>query len=442
MRNFVRPLKFIAGLLCSSCVVVTDNGMLDNTSSSGRTFEQCEPIVDALPASDMAGAAEKALAQLKTRGVLPADIWANAAEMKSFMAIAHKEAGCEVTNSGVSQQALHDGIEPQSFCGMGHGVLTLSVSTCLNDACKKHDACYATCSAETGFGCWWNDVTADCDQQAYARADSCVDDTRRYRSFLIRLLMRLLHTDGRGSCDPEMSCPGRGPCVVDRKAALCTACLSEKDAGCMQRACPNGVGSACDISLLANCPDVGACFGRPFEAMIAGGGMGGMTGVAGMAGSPSTDPSPIQMGGAGGQASTIPSQRWALSIIQAQVPDTKPDGLPWDAEGAYVAPDPFIRVRVGAPDAQVKVTSTQVDTFLPQWQADPGVFVAASTEFANYVSFEMWDSDIVFNDLIGRCETTIEASAFDGQPHVFDCVVSGALAFSVTYRLVAESTLQ
>lgn len=435
MSSAYRLLKLCLGLLCSSCLVVTDNSVTgDEAAGSGRTFEECEPIVDNQSQQEMAVSVERALSELQMRGIHPRDIWSEPNLMTEFMVVAHREAGCEVGAPGVSQQRLHDGVEPASYCGLGHGFVTATVSSCLNTVCMKHDACYARCSGPTGFGCFWNDVTLDCDEEAYAEADSCVDDSRRFRSFLVRILMRLLRSEGRGSCGAAMTCPGSGACQTDRQGSGCARCMAGTDPICLARACSAAFGVDCDTAALANCPDLGACFGSPLSN---GGPVGGAAGAAGAPGGESTGGAASAIGGGGmsgaggvgGQASNAEDQ-WSLAILGALIPDAKPDGLAWDLEGASVAPDPFVRVRTGSPDAQVKTTGTLMDTWQPDWEGELPVSLSTRGELETYVSLDLWDSDLWSAAVKPRwiqprsMDSLVGSSASRGESCCFPCATN------------------
>lgn len=48
--------------------------------------------------------------------------------------------------------------------------------------------------------------------------NGCEDDSREFGSFLVRFVATGLYTlsSGGAGCPAEMTCPGKGPCLVDR----------------------------------------------------------------------------------------------------------------------------------------------------------------------------------------------------------------------------------
>jgi hypothetical protein len=395
----------------------------------------CVAQLDQLSETDMQAAVDQALATMKGEGVTPEEVWATPDRFVEFHAQAQRAAGCEPAKaaSGKIAEPLHADRGPDNYCGPGHSTDLPQVSTCLNDACFHHDACYARCSAETSLTCMWGGPTTSCDDAMFAAADSCVHDSHKFASFVVISLAKLLSTNGPTfGCEVGMKCPGEGACDRDRTGSECLACLEHYDpqASCSARACEDSMD---DVCYLANCPDIGRCFGRSELTSLPGdtgvGGAGGTSGD-GEAGSPIT-------GGAGGDtgASQLPIGSWSITLVRGEVPQTKPTGEAWDAS-PFEAPDPFVRVRIGAADAMPVETSSPEDTYFPVWSGDGPIAIAGAEEFATYLSVEMWDEDLSQHDLIGSCETQLSGNNFGGAVQRFDCLsAEGVLRFTVYYSM-------
>jgi hypothetical protein len=90
-----------------------------------------------------------------------------------------------------------------------------------------------------------------------------------------------------------------------------------------------------------------------------------------------------------------PNGLWSIRLVEAQLPETKGGGLPWDSDGT--GPDPFLRLVI---DGRVIWESpVQKDTTNPKWNVTlpRSISVPASSKFR----IEMWDEDTASADPAG-----------------------------------------
>ena len=420
-------------LLSSSCVIkVSPSG--ENIEADAGEQDSGEPCseLDALPDTDIQAAFEDARAQFESAGVTAADVWRDPQRFGDFFRAAYKAAGCEIpaATAGEKQQGLQSGPERIDYCGWGHstGLFFNSVSTCLNAACMRHDACYARCSTETGPGCMWDGPTDACDR-AFRAERNCDDDVRLFRSAGVRILAAALDASSLSfGCDANMVCPGTGPCQRNPAGSACTKCLAIKDTGgqCLAASCADN--ADVESCYLATC-DISGCFGGhdlPPDLPDAGNPDEG--GNAGAGGAVET--------GDGGTTPHLDAS-WTLAVLSAAIPPTDVDGTLWDVGGAeFIDPDPYVVVRAGSPNAAAGVTPTIQDTRFPVWLAPVGLISGTMAQFQTYLSFKAMDADAIFDDAVGFCETLLTASDFDGAPKTFVCFDGRDVErFSVTYRL-------
>lgn len=414
-------LAAVAITVPSACVVrVSDKDSDEGSKTYGQTLDACERALEGASPETERDAFETAMAELEAGGVSPADVWSNEVLLLRFRAGAMRAAGCDLSDeaAGVVTQELHLGDGGDNYCGPGHGGYLPAVSDCLNAVCASHDACYAACSKETSLSCVWNSITSECDDKFFAAGDRCEHESHWFSSngvlFVARAARALAPDIG---CDSGMTCPGRGPCVVDRQGLGCAACLKQQDPNgvCLERAC-HEVGDDC---YLANCPQIGGCFGGYTEVRSEPGAGGAPAGEGGMTGS----------GGAGNLGPA--TGEWVLTFVGGEVPPTKANGDPWD-ESPFGPPDPFIVVTFA--DATTHTSSSPEDTNAPDWSEDAPVSALAEM-LQQPFTIEMWDEDILDHDRIGACSFTLTASDFDGGEHDLRCPSVGSAQFNVRYRL-------
>jgi C2 domain len=428
----LRPslLVFITGVgISSGCVVRVgdkDSGDGPDKDATGETLDVCERRLESSTAAESQAAFESAIAQLEVEGVSMADIWSSESLILRFRALSMRAAGCDLSDdaAGVVMQELHLGNGGDNYCGPEHGRHLPAVSVCLNATCAQHDACYARCSEETSLTCMWNRVTMECDDDFFAAARTCEHTSHWFMSQGVLFLASGLRDIGpRVGCEEGMVCPGAGVCTTARLGAECISCLEQQDpnGACQRRSCGEEADDEC---YLANCPQVGGCFGGYTtlrDEPTAEGGAGG-------ASSHENDPSGA--GGAHGEEHA-PSGAWSLRFLDGEVAATKSDGLPWD-EAPFGPPDPFMVVTFG--DATTHISSSPEDTNSPDWSSDAAITLPAETLLQPF-TVEMWDEDVLDHDRVGACSLKLSAADFSGSVRRFDCPGADGPVFTVRYRL-------
>jgi hypothetical protein len=90
-----------------------------------------------------------------------------------------------------------------------------------------------------------------------------------------------------------------------------------------------------------------------------------------------------------------PSGLWSIRLVEAQLPETKGGGLPWDSDGT--GPDPYLRLVIDG--RMVWEAPVQQNTLNPQWNVTlpKSVRVASSSVFR----IEIWDEDLASSDPAG-----------------------------------------
>jgi hypothetical protein len=90
-----------------------------------------------------------------------------------------------------------------------------------------------------------------------------------------------------------------------------------------------------------------------------------------------------------------PSGLWSIRLVEAQLPETKGGGLPWDSDGT--GPDPYIRVVID--NRVVWESPVQQNTLNPQWNVTlpRSVRVPAGSK----LRLELWDEDTASADPAG-----------------------------------------
>ena len=112
-----------------------------------------------------------------------------------------------------------------------------------------------------------------------------------------------------------------------------------------------------------------------------------------------------------------PGSLWRVQVFSASVMPTDGNGQPWDVSGPFVNPDPFVVVKIGGVS---KSTSTKQDTLKPVW--DEAVMNPPATQILNAFDLEIWDSDVLANDSIGKCQAGVTAAdLFNGYKTVVSC---------------------
>jgi hypothetical protein len=380
----------------------------------------CEQL-EALPEEQVAEYFDAALRELQAQGIeLDTSFWNDPDKFARYIEEFQRATGCDelpateaqLAEFGEARHALHEG-GSATYCGPSHGNVLVetvagNVVPCLDEACMVHDACYAQCSEDVGTRCAWSDGAAPCDEAFFRSVDQC--SFRGYgfvawlNSHAVAALARGLNALP-GEC--ELTCPGYGPCRVDRQGTTCTQCIETADpAGecfSLVQSHPDFAPAPSDDAYLANCPTLAQCFG--------GYGLGASTG---------TSP-------------TDPGSRWDLIVLSAVIPSSNV-GDGWDGDGS--APDPFVGVVVGSEEQPMVYSAIADDTYLPTW--DPGVPVSSDVQagaLKSYFSVTLYDEDLQLHDPIGTCAFTIADADF-GQVFERTCPPTDTRAgFTVSFYL-------
>jgi len=114
-----------------------------------------------------------------------------------------------------------------------------------------------------------------------------------------------------------------------------------------------------------------------------------------------------------------PNALWDFYVSFASVPDKDKSGQSWDILGG--APDPYLVAfsSLGGV-SHTGTTTVQQDTTVPFWAEVPLEGIKAA-ELMNNLSFEIWDADVDFDDLIGGCKLPITPAMFDGSLQSYVC---------------------
>lgn len=394
-------LLCLVSVLLGSCTLEigksSDAGEAAGNGSQPQGSAPCA-TADQLPEEERRAAADAGVAALTRAGKTLGDAWTEPATFQLFQQAAYGSVGCDLegeaaSSSGMIEQGLHADEGPDFYCGPGHGSARLTVPTvasCLNQACRTHDACYAQCSAPTSLTCMWGGPTATCDDSFMETIESCDDDSHKFASFLVRFLATALYLQPGPlttslACATGMTCPGLGPCLQEASSESCTHCLESRDVGgvCHERACED---DPVDITCYtANCPEVSGCFGGynlPAPPVV-------------------VPP----------EETVSPDSQWSVAVLRAVIPDRKPNGDTWDADaGGFAQPDVRVGVRV---DGGGLITWTPViqDSLVPTWATPPLIGSATAAALQAGIEFTATDVDLAFHDAIGTCSTAAAVDA-------------------------------
>ncbi|HEX2676549.1 MAG TPA: PDZ domain-containing protein [Polyangiales bacterium] len=99
------------------------------------------------------------------------------------------------------------------------------------------------------------------------------------------------------------------------------------------------------------------------------------------------------------KADDRPKQMYTIRVLDAEIPEAKAGGLPWDSDGTE--PDPFVRIYVG--NRKIWESPVQMNTRKPSWN----ITLPRNVEIPDNTPFrlEIWDRDTaVSEDPAGRIE--------------------------------------
>lgn len=114
-----------------------------------------------------------------------------------------------------------------------------------------------------------------------------------------------------------------------------------------------------------------------------------------------------------------PNALWDFYVSFAVLPEKDVSGASWDTLGG--APDPYL-IAYSSEGSSMHTGETQVqqDTMFPFWAETVLVGVKAS-ELFNFTAFDVWDSDVDYDDLIGGCQLPLKPEHFDGSLLDYTC---------------------
>lgn len=122
---------------------------------------------------------------------------------------------------------------------------------------------------------------------------------------------------------------------------------------------------------------------------------------------------------------------WSFVVLSAVVPNRNKSGSTWDITNG--AADPFVVVYSSQGTSSHRgETSTKDNTHSPSWNEALIEGVGAAEMLSN-LSFEIWDSDVGNDDLIGGCAIKLTAASFTGAAQTVRCP---ATASTVEVKLV------
>jgi hypothetical protein len=331
----------------------------------------------------------------------------------------YERANCSLDLSASSTGALTE--EGVNYCGKGHGEPSLflpTVSSCMTEACKDHDACYSMCSSPLLLLCYFSETSSACDKGFFAAIDACRSSKEyRFASTIVRYLAHFISDINPFTCD-NVTCPeygnlGNGPCGADALSASCESCIDAVDKGGLCRKEKCGVDPTDDLLYAATCDNVGQCYG--------GYGYGSPAVV-----NPDT--------GEVTDISPAPGAFWQLTLISGDIPKKKVNGDTWDVDESsmYQAPDAYVNLVVAA---QVVTGSDIVqDTWSPNWESTIGEPMTTATVMGG-VQMAVKDADMIFDDDIGVCSFPTDLTPFTGNELTLVCTPSD---LALVVKLVAK----
>jgi hypothetical protein len=208
--------------------------------------------------------------------------WGNVSDFQLLLDRIPKQLHCTLQSpNNAALPQIKQNILPQQsgtcavpgvdYCGPGnslHGTTLHTDSTCLNEACCRHDTCYAANCIDTT--CYWSAQTGQCDAQLSAVCDGgCTLDIRG------KIICAIVHAiDGTNpTCPNSPTCPCAGETCENfttcNPGSGCSepvcGSLAEGGGVCLEGATPCSGLADCTTSTDCNgglCL-VGSCCGRP-----------------------------------------------------------------------------------------------------------------------------------------------------------------------------------
>lgn len=106
----------------------------------------------------------------------------------------------------------------ENYCGPGSGSALPSVTDCMNNACRDHDACYSGCTGDRSSKlCSFTSATSSCDRNFFRLIEGCQGQRQegtqqQLLSDAVALIAQVItavpHDE---ACGADFSCPQTGP---------------------------------------------------------------------------------------------------------------------------------------------------------------------------------------------------------------------------------------
>ena len=223
-----------------------------------------------------------------------------------------------------------------------------------------------------------------------------------------------------GCCDGDTCQPGTVTEHCGGRGAACAACTAEGASFvCSNQTCIDG---SCQATCVNGCCTASGC--QPGTA----------AGACGTGGEACIDCGYGRRCDGAKSCAIDPNALWDFYVSFADVPDKNKAGGSWDISNG--AADPYLVAysSLGA-SSHTGETTVQNDTHLPFWAEVPLKGITAA-ELLNNLSFEIWDSDFDFDDLIGGCKLPLTPAIFDGSLQSYVCpATTSTVSVELFYRI-------
>lgn len=223
-----------------------------------------------------------------------------------------------------------------------------------------------------------------------------------------------------GCCDGDTCLDGSATEKCGGEGAACSSCTAEGASFvCSNHTCIDG---SCQATCVNGCCTAAGC--QP----------GTTASACGTGGEACIDCGYGRTCGPARSCQIDPNALWDFYVSFASVPDKNKSGASWDITNG--APDPYLVAYSSLGGvSHTGETSVQNDTTVPFWAEVPLKGIKAA-ELMNSLSFEIWDSDIDFDDLIGGCTLPLTPAIFDGSLQSHVCPASArTVSVELFYRI-------
>ena len=224
----------------------------------------------------------------------------------------------------------------------------------------------------------------------------------------------------KGCCEGDTCIAGTATEKCGAEGAACSSCTAQGASFvCSNQTCIDG---SCQATCVNGCCTAAGC--QP----------GTTASACGTGGEACIDCGYGRTCGSSKSCAIDPNALWDFYVSFADVPDKDVSNASWDITNG--APDPYVVAYSSLGGvSHTGQTTVQSDTTVPFWAEVPLKGIKAA-ELMNNLSFEIWDSDLDFDDLIGGCKLPITPAVFDGslQSHVCPATAS-TVSVELWYRI-------